>query len=82
MLFCLATVRGAQIEFSHGEAVLVDQSTEAGTALDVLGARRAHRLEPPVVRDRRCPVERPVRPMAVVVVDEDAEHGLEMSSAE
>jgi hypothetical protein len=64
---------------SRGQGVLVEEPAEAVVSLD---ARRwrAHKGELPRSRIGRLEVERAVRPVAVVVVDEDPQDALEMAS--
>ena len=73
---------GAEIRFSCCEAVFVDQSAEAISALDALCSRFEgdSGCRPYSVGWRE--VERSVRPVTVVMVDEDAECPLEMAAVE
>jgi hypothetical protein len=75
-------VRGAEIRFSCCEAVFVDQPTEPISTLDVVWSRRPDRSEGWLPGIGRYEVERAVRPVAVVVVDEDAKHVLKVPSVE
>jgi hypothetical protein len=60
----------------------VDESAEAVAAPNRVWSRLARELEGWSLRVGWCEVERPVWPVAVVVVGEDPEHLLEVSSAE
>jgi hypothetical protein len=63
---------------SRRKSVFVEESAEAVAALDE-GRRRVHDLQ---IRNRRIgwfEVERAVRPVAVVVAGEDAEHAREVA---
>ena len=71
---------GVQKLGSRGEPVVVNEAAEAVAALDV-GSRREDEAELPCSGVGRFEVERTVRPMAVVVVDEDPEDALEVASA-
>jgi hypothetical protein len=75
-------VWGAEIRFSCCEAVFVDQPTEPISTLDVVWSRRLDGSEDRLPGIRRYQVERAVWPVAVVVVDERAEHVLEVPSVE
>jgi len=57
----------------------VDQSAEPISTLDMDWSRRRDKAERWLIRIWRREVERAVRPVAVVVVDEDAKHALEVS---
>ena len=57
----------------------MDESAESVAALDG-GGWWAHGTEPPLGRVRRSEIQRAVRPVGVVVVDEDAEHALEVAA--
>ncbi len=70
---------GAETRFSRCEAVFVDQSAEPISTLDMDWSRRRDKAERWLIRIWRREVERAVRPVAVVVVDEDAKHALEVS---
>jgi hypothetical protein len=66
---------------SRCEAVFVDEPAEPVASLDADGSR-AQGVEPVAGRLRRCKVQRAVRPVAVVVVDEDAEHTFEVAAVQ
>jgi hypothetical protein len=63
---------------SRSQAVLVDQSAKPISPLDAAAFGRVHEAGSRSLGVRRSQVERPVRPMRVVVVDEDAEHLFEV----
>jgi hypothetical protein len=71
-------VWGAETRFSRCEAVFVDQSAEPISTLDMAWSRRPDRSKSGLLRIGRSEVERAVRPVAVVVLDEDAQHVLEV----
>jgi hypothetical protein len=63
------------------QVVFVDEAAEPVAALDG-GGSRAQGLEPASGRLRRSEVQRAVRPMAVVVADEDVEHAFEVDAVQ
>jgi hypothetical protein len=67
---------GAETRFSCCEAVLVDQSAKPISTLDMGWSRQRDKAERWLMRIWRREVERAVRPVAVVVVDEYAKHAL------
>jgi Cupin domain len=71
-------VWGAQGQLC-GEAVLVDESSEAIATFDAGLRCCARQAELRCVRLWRCEVQRAVWPMAVVVLDKDSEHALEVA---
>jgi hypothetical protein len=70
------------MRFSRGEAVLVNQSAEAISALDAVSSRGGHEPERWRIRVGRRQVERSMWSVAVVMVDEHAEHPLEMAAVD
>jgi hypothetical protein len=60
----------------------VDQSAEVISTFDVIWSRRTDRPEHWLMRIGRRQVERAVRPVAVVVVNEDTKHALEVAAVE
>jgi hypothetical protein len=60
----------------------VDQSAESIWTLDMAWSRRRDKSERWLLRIWRGEVERAVRPVAVVVLDEDAKHALEVLSVD
>jgi hypothetical protein len=60
----------------------VNQPTEPISTLDLVWSRRPDRSEGWLPGIGRYEVERAVRPVAVVVVDEDAKHVLKVPSVE
>jgi hypothetical protein len=77
-----AIVWGAQIRFSCRQAVFVEQPAESISTLDLVWSQGAGGSERRPLRIGRHEPERAVRPMAVVVVDEDAKHPLEVPPVE
>jgi hypothetical protein len=67
---------------SRGVAVFVDESAEAVAPLQFGCGRARDDLLNAADRCRRCEVERAVQPVRVVVIDEDAEHVLEVAAVQ
>ena len=76
------SVWGAEIRFSRCDAVFVDESAEAVSTLDLVCARPGYESEGWQLGVWRRQVERAMRPVAVVVTDEDSEHSLEVPPVE
>lgn len=60
----------------------MDQSAQAISTFDVVWLGRGRESQCWSLRVGRRQVERAVRPVAVVMVDEDAQHPLEMAAVE